>query len=178
MRSTATHHLEGISWEHVSEANGGQEERSNSHPGSDFMGVRQRSNRRPGGVQQLTAWKGVSQRIKRRPGEAQQLTIWNGFHRCTSANQTEARRSTATHPLEGISWERVSEANGGQEEHCNSHTGRDFMGACQRSKRSQEERSNSHAGRDFMGARQRIRRRPLAVGPQQLTIWKGFRRGK
>jgi hypothetical protein len=51
---------------------------------------------------------GARQLIKWRRGGAQQLTSWKGFHGCTSANQMEARRRTATH-----------------------ESGRDFMGACQ-----------------------------------------------
>ena len=105
---------------------------SNSQAGRDFM------------------WAG--QPIKRRPGGAQQLTRWKGFHGGTSANQTEARRCTATHRLEGISWGHISQSNGGQEAH-----------------------RNSHPRRDFMGARHPIKRRP--GGTQQLTVWRGFHGG-
>ena len=101
---------------------------------------------------ELTFWMGCHMAAGQSgPGGVKQLTSWVGFHGCTSAKQAEARRRTETHTLEGISWVHISEANGGKEEHCNSHTGRDFMGACQRSKRR-------------------------SGGAQQLTYWKGFHR--
>jgi len=109
---TATHILEGISWLHVSDSNGGQEAHGNSHPGREVMGARQRLKWRPGGALQLTSWK--------------------GSHGCTSATQMETRRRTATHILEGKSWVHVSNSNGGQEAHGNSQSGRDFMAARQR----------------------------------------------
>jgi hypothetical protein len=101
-RRTATHILEGRSWVHVSDSNGDQEAHGNSHPGRDFMAARQRFKWRPGGARQLTSWK--------------------GGHGCTSAIQMETRRRTATHILEGRSWLHVSDSNGDQEAHDNSHS--------------------------------------------------------
>jgi len=60
----------------------------------------------------------------------------------------ETRRQTATHILEWRSWPHVSDSNGDQEAH-----------------------GNSHAGRDVMAARQRFQWRP--GGARQLTSWKG-----
>jgi len=68
------------------------------------------------------------------PGGTQQLTAWMGFHGCMSATQMEPRRHTATHSLDGISWLHVSNSNGAQEAHSNSHAGWNFMAACQQFK--------------------------------------------
>src|SRR5258708_5749987 len=62
--------------------------------------------------------------------------------------QIKARRRTATHLLEGMSWPHVRDSIGGQEAH-----------------------SNSHPGREVMVARQGFNWRP--GGARQLTFWKG-----
>jgi len=60
----------------------------------------------------------------------------------------ETRRRTATHKLEWRSWPHVSDSNGDQEAH-----------------------SNSHPGMEVMAARQRFKWRP--GGARQLTRWNG-----
>src|SRR5260221_568704 len=91
---------------------------------------------------------GERQRFKRTPGCARQLTSWKGNHGHRSAIQFEARRRTATHKLEGMSWPHVRDSIRGQEAHGNSHT-----------------------GREGMAARQGFNSRP--GGARQLTSWKG-----
>src|SRR5258705_420445 len=127
-RNTATHILEGKSWPHVRDSIGGQEAHGNSHPGREVMAARQGFNWRPGGARQLTSWK--------------------GSHGRTSGIQLEARRRTATHMLEGMTWPQVRDSIGGQEAHGNSQT-----------------------GRENMAAREGFKWRP--GGTRQLTYWKG-----
>src|SRR6266567_304212 len=64
-------------------------------------------------------------------GGAQPLTIWMGIHGRTSAIQIELRRCTATHCLDGNSWQDISHSNQAQEAHSNSHPGWKFMAGCQ-----------------------------------------------
>ena len=114
------------------------------------MGASQPIKRRPGGAQQRTTWKGFHGSKSANQSEARKHTATHKlevFHGGESANQTEARGGTATHNLEGISWGQVSQSNGGQEAH------------------------NSQPERDFIGASQPIKRGP--GGSQQLTAWKG-----
>ena len=47
------------------------------------------------------------QQFKLSPGGAQQLTCWMGFNGGMSAIQIKPRRHTATHFLDGISWQHV-----------------------------------------------------------------------
>jgi len=175
-RHTTIHILNGISWLHVSNSNGAQEAHSNSLSGWDFMAACQQFKWSPGGTQQLTSWMefhgsmsaiqmeprrpkahsnsqpdfmAACQQLKWSPGGTQQLTSWMGFHGSMSAIQIESRRHTATHGLDGISWLHVSNSNRAQEAHSNSHTGWDFMAACQQFKWS-------------------------PGGTQQLTFWTGF----
>src|SRR5271168_4605550 len=81
--STATHNLDGISEQHVSNGNGGQNINSNSQPGWNFRAARQQ-------------WKWRSE-------HQQQLTTWMEFQSSMSAMEMEVRTSTATHNLDGIS---------------------------------------------------------------------------
>src|SRR6202522_4361248 len=105
--STATHILDGISEQHVSNGNGGQNINSNSQPGWNFRAACQQ-------------WKSEYQ---------QQLTPWMEFHSSMSA--MEIRISTATHSLDGISEQHVSNGNRGQNINSNSQTGWNFRAACQ-----------------------------------------------
>src|SRR5260221_9387281 len=90
----------------------------------------------------------ASQGFNWRPGGERQLTYWKGCHGRTSGIQLKARRRTATHRLEGMTWPHVRDSNEGQEAH-----------------------GNSHSGRDVMAARQGFNWRP--GGARQLTFWKG-----
>src|SRR6267154_684289 len=154
-RSTATHWLNGISWGHVRDSNGAQEEHSHSLAEWDFMGA--------------------CQGFKWSPGGAQPLTSWMGFHGGMSGIQMEPSRSTATHILDGISWGHVRDSDGAQQEHSHSHPGWDFMGHVRDSNGAQEEHSHSQPGWDFMGACQGFRWSP--GGAQPLTSWMGFHGG-
>src|SRR5271168_3989443 len=107
--STATHRLDGISEQQVSNGNGGQNINSNSQPGGNFTAACQQ-------------WKWRSE-------HQQQLTDWMEFQSGMSA--MEIRISTATHSLDGISEQHVSNGNGGQNINSNSHTGWNFRAACQ-----------------------------------------------
>src|SRR5271168_1699411 len=84
--STATHSLDGISEQHVS--NGNQNNNSNSLPGWNFKAACQQ-------------WKWMSV-------HQQQLTAWMEFQSSLSAMEMEVRTSTATHSLDGISEQHVS----------------------------------------------------------------------
>src|SRR5258708_26735417 len=99
---TATHLLEGKSWPQVSDSIRGQEAQGNSQTGRDVMAARQGSNSRPGGTRQLTSWK--------------------GSHGRTSGIQFEARRRTATHNLEVMSWPNVRNPIRDQQSPENSHS--------------------------------------------------------
>src|SRR5258708_5508927 len=112
-RRTATHILEGISWENVSGLNERQDAHGNSLAGREIMATGQRFNSRPGGAGQLTNWKGC--------------------HGRTSGIQFEARRHTATHFLEGKSWSHVRYPIRGQEAQGNSQSGSDVMAERQES---------------------------------------------
>src|SRR5271168_2999871 len=103
--STATHRLDGISERHVS--NGNQNINSNSQPGWNFRAACQQ-------------WKWRSE-------HQQQLTNWMEFQSGMSA--MEIRISTATHSLDGISEQHVS--NGNQNINSNSLPGWNFRAACQ-----------------------------------------------
>src|SRR5271168_668872 len=96
--STATHSLDGISEQHVS--NGNQNININSLPGWNFRAACQQ-------------WKWRSE-------HQQQLTTWMEFHSSMSAMEMEVRTSTATHILDGISEQHVSNGNGGQNINSNS----------------------------------------------------------
>src|SRR5258705_420446 len=113
-RNTATHILEGKSWPHVRDSIGGQEAHGNSHPGREVMAARQGFNWRPGGARQLTSWKGC--------------------HGRTSGIQLEARRRTATHRLEGMTWPHVRDSNGSQDLNISLKFGNEHTATQQRSK--------------------------------------------
>src|SRR5271168_4674238 len=107
--STATHNLDGISEQHVSKGDGGQNINSNSHPGWNFRAACQQGR-----------WRSEHQ---------QQLTTWMVFQSSLSAMEMEVRTSTATHRLDGISEQLVSNGNGGQNINSNSQTGWNFRAA-------------------------------------------------
>src|SRR5271168_1465169 len=107
--STATHTLDGISEQHVIKGDGGQNINSNSHPGWNFRAACQQ-------------WKWRSE-------HQQQLTPWMEFQSSMSAMEMEVRTSTATHRLDGISEQQVSNGNGGQNINSNSQTGWNFRAA-------------------------------------------------
>src|SRR5271168_4561014 len=109
--STATHNLDGISEQHVRKGNGGQNINSNSHTGWNFRAAGQQ-------------WKWRSE-------HQQQLTNWMEFQSSMSAMEMEVRTSTATHKLDGISEQHVSNGNRGQNINSNSQTGWNFRAACQ-----------------------------------------------
>src|SRR5271168_723068 len=110
--STATHKLDGISEQHVSNGNRGQNINSNSQTGWNFRAACQQ-------------WKSEYQ---------QQLTYCMEFQSSMSAMEIEVRTSTATHSLDGISEQQVSNGDGGQNINSNSHTGWNFTAACQQGK--------------------------------------------
>src|SRR5271163_4624713 len=107
--STATHSLDGISEQHVSNENRGQN------------------------INSLARWnfRAACQQWKWRSEHQQQLTDWMEFQSSMSAMEIEARTSTANHRLDGISQQHVSKGNGGQNINSNSHTGWNFRAACQ-----------------------------------------------
>src|SRR5271168_997290 len=109
--STATHILDGISEQHVSNGNGGQNINSNSQPGWNFRAACQQ-------------WKWRSE-------HQQQLTNWMEFQSSMSAMEMEVRTPTATHSLDGTSEQLVSNGNGGQNINSNSQPGWNFRAACQ-----------------------------------------------
>src|SRR5271155_3319832 len=86
---TSTHSLDGISEQHVSNENRGQNINSNSLPGWNFRAACQQ-------------WKWRSE-------HQQQLTGWMKFQSSMSAMETEVR--TSTHSLDGISEQHVSNEN-------------------------------------------------------------------
>jgi len=87
-RRTATHILEGKSWVHVSDSNGGQEAHGNSQSGRDVMAACQRFNLRAGSNSQSGRdVMAARQRFNQRAGAARQLTSWKGSHGRTSAIQ-------------------------------------------------------------------------------------------
>src|SRR5271168_1373632 len=131
--STATHNLDGISQQHVSNGNGGQNINSNSHTGWNFRAACQQGK-----------WRSEHQ---------QQLTAWMEFQSSRSAMEIEVRTSTATHKLDGISEQHVSNGNGGQNINSNSQTGLNFRAACQQWKWRSEHQ-------------------------QQLTFWMEFQRSR
>src|SRR6266567_2501272 len=90
-RGTVTHNLNGNSWQDVSYSNGAQDMHSHSLPGWEFMAGCQPFKLSSGGAQPLTAWMGIHDRM--------------------SAIQIELRRCTATHKLDGNSWQNVSHSN-------------------------------------------------------------------
>src|SRR5271168_5119228 len=109
--STGTHRLDGISEQQVSNGNRGQNINSNSQPGWNFRAAGQQ-------------WKWRSE-------HQQQLTDWMEFQSSRSAMEMEVRTSTATHRLDGISEQQVSNGNGGQNINRNSQPGWNFRAACQ-----------------------------------------------
>src|SRR6266567_1963939 len=87
-RCTATHILDGNSWQDVSHSNWAH---SHSQAGCEFMAGCQPFKLSSGGAQPLTSWMGIHDRM--------------------SAIQIELRRCTATHILDGNSWQDVSYSN-------------------------------------------------------------------
>src|SRR5271163_726564 len=84
--STATHSLYGISEQHVSNGNGGQNINSNSQTGWNLRAACQQ-------------WKSEYQ---------QQLTPWMEFQSSMSAMEIRISTATANHRLDGISEQHVS----------------------------------------------------------------------
>jgi hypothetical protein len=87
-RSTATHILDGISWQKIRDQKQSQ-----------------------GGAQPLTRWMGFHERrseIKNRAEEEHSHSHagWD-FMAEDQRSKTELRRSTATHKLDGISWQKI-----------------------------------------------------------------------
>src|SRR5271155_5015363 len=99
--ATPTHRLNEISEQHVSNGNRGQN--INSLPGWNFRAACQQ-------------WKWRSE-------HQQQLTGWMKFQSSMSAMEIEVRTSTATHSLDGISEQHVSNENRGQNINSNSQAG-------------------------------------------------------
>src|SRR5271155_5359282 len=109
--STATHRLDEISEQHVSNGNRGQNINSNSQAGWNFR----------------AAWR----QWKYRSEHQQQLTGWMKFQSSMSAMEIEVRTSTATHRLDEISEQHVSNENRGQNINSNSLPGWNFRAGCQ-----------------------------------------------
>src|SRR5271168_4169787 len=128
--STATHSLDGISEQHVSNGNGGQNINSNSHTGWNFRAACQQGK-----------WRSEHQ---------QQLTNWMEFQSSMSAMEIEVRTSTATHRLDGISEWHVS--NGNQNINSNSPPGRNFRAACQQWKWRSEHQQQLTAWMEFQSS--------------------------
>src|SRR5271168_5002820 len=115
--STATHSLDGISEQHVSNGNGGQN--INSTHSLDGISEQQVSNGNGGqniNSNSQPGWNftAACQQWKWRSEHQQQLTYWMEFQSSMSAMEMEVRTSTATHSLDGISEQHVSNGNGGQ----------------------------------------------------------------
>src|SRR5271155_628439 len=130
--STATHILDGISEQHVSNGNGGQNINSNSQSGWNFRAACQQ-------------WKWSSE-------HQQQLTPWMEFQSSMLAMEMEVRTSTATHSLDGISEQHVSNGNGGQNINSNSHTRWNFRAACQQWKWRSEHQQQLTAWMEFQSS--------------------------
>src|SRR5271168_1972640 len=150
--STPTHSLDGISERHVSNGNGGQNINSNLQPGWNFRAACQQ-------------WKWRSE-------HQQQLTPWMEFQSSMSAMEIEVRTSTATHSLDGISEQHVSNGNGGQNINSNSQAGWNFRAACQHGNGGQNINSNSQPGWNFRAGCQQWKWR--SEHQQQLTAWMEF----
>ena len=128
-RYMATHILDRISCQHVSDSHWAQEVHRNSQAGCDFMPAYQWFTLRPGGA----PW----------------LTSWMRFQASMSVIHIEPRRCTATHCLDGILYQHVSESHWAKEVRSGSPPEWDLMPACQRFTLS-------------------------PGGAQQLTNWMGF----
>src|SRR5271168_1228460 len=167
---TATHNLDGISEQHVSNGNGSQNINSNSLAGWNFRAACQQwkwrsehhSNSQPG-----WNFRAACQQWKWRSEHQQQLTSWMEFQSCMSAMEMEVRTSTATHSLDGISEQHVSNGNGGQNINSNSQAEWNFKAACQHGNGGQNINSNSQAGWNFRAACQQWKWR--SEHQQQLT---------
>src|SRR5271168_4488577 len=130
--STATHKLDGISEQHVSNGNRGQNINSNSQTGWNFRAACQQWKSEY--QQQLTPWMEFQSSMSAMEMDVRTstaLTAWMEFQSSRSAMEMEVRTSTATHSLDGISEQHVSNGNGGQNINSNSHTGWNFRAACQ-----------------------------------------------
>src|SRR5215470_9479523 len=73
----------------------------------------------------------VCQQLTSRAGGTQQLTSWMESNGSMSATHIKGRRHTATHKLDRIRWQHVSNSHQGQEAHRNSQSGWDQMAACE-----------------------------------------------
>src|SRR5271163_238225 len=129
---TATHNLDGISEQHVSNGNGGQNINSNSQPRWNFRAACQQ-------------WKWRSE-------HQQQLTDWMEFQSSRLAMEMEVRTSTATHSLDGISEHLVSNGNGGQNINSNSQPGWNFRAACQQGRWRSEHQQQLTAWMEFQSS--------------------------
>jgi hypothetical protein len=67
-----------------------------------------------------------------------------GFHGRDQRSKIELRRSTATHILDGISWQRSEIKNRADKKHSHSQTGLDFMTEGQRSKTELRKSTATH----------------------------------
>src|SRR5271168_1972194 len=148
--STATHSLDGISEQHVSKGEGGQNINSNSQPGWNFTAACQQ-------------WKWRSE-------HQQQLTYWMEFQSSMSAMEMEVRTSTATHSLDEISEQHVSNGNGGQNINSNSLPGWNFTAACQQWKSEYQQQLTPWM--EFRAACQQWKWK--SENQQQLTAWMEF----
>src|SRR5271168_4804863 len=142
--STATHPLEGISEQHVSNGNGGQNINSNSQPGWNFRAACKQWKWRSEHQQHRTArmelqGSRISEQHVSNGNGGQNINSnahpgWNSraaeFQSSMSAMEMEVRTSTATHSLDGISEQHVSNGNGGQNINSNSQPGWNFRAAC------------------------------------------------
>src|SRR5271168_2823294 len=152
--STETHSLDGISQQHVS--NGNQNINSNSLPGWNSEqhvtngngGQNINSNSQPG-----WNFRAACQQWKWRSEHQQQLTYWMEFHSSMSAREVEVRTSTATHILDGISEQQVSNGNRGQNINSNSQPGWNFRAAGQQWKWRSEHQQELTDWMEFQSSR-------------------------
>src|SRR5271155_2941267 len=169
--STATHKLDGISEEHVSNGNGGQNINSNSHAGWNFRAACQQWKWRSEHQQQLTPWMEFqSSMLAMRSEHQQQLTNWMEFQRSMLVMEMEVRTSTATHSLDEISEQHVSNGNGGQKINSNSQSRWNFRAACQQWKWRSEHQQQLTPWIEFQGSMLTMR----SEHQQQLTRWMEF----
>src|SRR5271155_4914050 len=93
-----------------------------------------------------------SSMLAMRSEHQQQLTPWMEFQSSMLAMEMELRTSTATHSLDGISEQHVSNGNGGQNINSNSHTRWNFRAACQQWKWRSEHQQQLTAWMEFQSS--------------------------
>ncbi len=172
MKHTATHKLDGISWQHVSKLSQARKEHRNSQAEWNFMAACQQIKSSPQSTQQLTPWMGMSacQQIKSSSQSTQQLTCWMGFHgNVSNSDQAHKVHSNSLARWDGISWQHVSKSNQAHKAHSNSLARWDGISWQNVSKSNQAHKthSNSLAGWDFMAECQQIKSN--LQNTQQLT---------